>query len=85
VVKPVVEVCEWRSSSSPGRTLPMRGSRSVVQSMRPPDLDHYDLTTTRGSPQIDSSQTSNLVVNALGTVIANRQVEAIVIHSDTGT
>lgn len=34
---------------------------------------------------IDSSQTSNLVVNALGTAIENRQAEGVVIHSDHGT
>ena len=34
---------------------------------------------------IDSSQTSNLVVNALGMAIENRQGEGVVIHSDHGT
>jgi putative transposase len=34
---------------------------------------------------IDSSQTSNLVVNALGMAIENRQAEGVVIHSDHGT
>lgn len=34
---------------------------------------------------IDSSQTSNLVVNALGMAIENRQAEQVVIHSDHGT
>lgn len=34
---------------------------------------------------IDSSQTSNLVVNALGMAIENRQSEGVVIHSDHGT
>ena len=34
---------------------------------------------------IDSSQTANLVVNALGMAIENRQVEGVVIHSDHGT
>ncbi len=33
---------------------------------------------------IDSSQTSNLVVNALGMAIENRQAEGVVIHSDHG-
>jgi transposase InsO family protein len=34
---------------------------------------------------IDSSQTANLVVNALGMAIENRQAEGVVIHSDHGT
>jgi transposase InsO family protein len=34
---------------------------------------------------IDSSQTSSLVVNALGMAIENRQAEGPVIHSDHGT
>lgn len=34
---------------------------------------------------IDSSQTANLVVNALGMAIENRQSEGVVIHSDHGT
>jgi putative transposase len=34
---------------------------------------------------IDSSQTANLVVNALGIAIENRQAEGVVIHSDHGT
>jgi putative transposase len=34
---------------------------------------------------IDSSQTANLVVNALGMAIENRQDEGVVIHSDHGT
>lgn len=34
---------------------------------------------------IDSSQTSNLVVNALGMAIENRQADGVVIHSDHGT
>ena len=34
---------------------------------------------------IDSSQTSNLVVNALGMAIENRQAEGFGIHSDHGT
>lgn len=34
---------------------------------------------------IDSSQTANLVVNALGMAIENRQTEGVVIHSDHGT
>ncbi len=34
---------------------------------------------------IDSSRTSNLVVNALGMAIENRQAEGVVIHSDHGT
>ena len=34
---------------------------------------------------IDSSQTSNLVVNTLGMAIENRQAEGVVIHSDHGT
>jgi putative transposase len=34
---------------------------------------------------IDSSQTSNLVVHALGMAIENRQAEGVVIHSDHGT
>lgn len=34
---------------------------------------------------IDSSQTANLVVNALGMAIENRQSEGAVIHSDHGT
>ena len=34
---------------------------------------------------IDSSQTSSLVVNALGMAIENRQAEGVVIHSDHGT
>lgn len=34
---------------------------------------------------IDSSQTANLVVNALGMAIENREAEGAVIHSDHGT
>ena len=34
---------------------------------------------------IDSSQTANLVVNALGMAIENRQAKGVVIHSDHGT
>ncbi len=34
---------------------------------------------------IDSSQTANLVVNALGMAIENRQADGVVIHSDHGT
>ena len=34
---------------------------------------------------IDSSQTANLVVNALGMATENRQAERVVIHSDHGT
>jgi putative transposase len=34
---------------------------------------------------IDSSQTSNLVVNALGMAIESRQAEGVMIHSDHGT
>ncbi len=34
---------------------------------------------------IDSSQTANLVVNALGMAIENRLAEGVVIHSDHGT
>lgn len=34
---------------------------------------------------IDSSQTANLVVNALGMAIENRQAAGVVIHSDHGT
>ena len=34
---------------------------------------------------IDSSQTANLVVNALGMAIENRHAEGVVIHSDHGT
>lgn len=34
---------------------------------------------------IDSSQTANLVVNALGMAIENREAEGVVIHSDHGT
>lgn len=34
---------------------------------------------------IDSSQTANLVVNALGMAIENRQAEGVVVHSDHGT
>jgi len=34
---------------------------------------------------IDSSQTANLVVNALGMAIENRRAEGVVIHSDHGT
>jgi putative transposase len=33
---------------------------------------------------IDSSQTANLVVNALGMAIENRQAKGVVIHSDRG-
>jgi putative transposase len=34
---------------------------------------------------IDSSQTSNLVVNALGMAVENRRAEGAVIHGDHGT
>jgi len=34
---------------------------------------------------IDSSQTANLVVNALGMAIENRQAEGVVVHSDHGS
>jgi len=34
---------------------------------------------------IDSSQTANLVVNALGMAIENRQADGVIIHSDHGT
>jgi putative transposase len=34
---------------------------------------------------IDSSQTANLVVNALGMAVENRHAEGVVIHSDHGT
>jgi putative transposase len=34
---------------------------------------------------IDASQTANLVVNALGMAVENRQAEGVVIHSDHGT
>ena len=34
---------------------------------------------------IDSSQTANLVVNAIGMAIENRQAEGVVIHRDHGT
>ena len=34
---------------------------------------------------IDASQTANLVINALGMAIENRQAEGVVIHSDHGT
>jgi hypothetical protein len=34
---------------------------------------------------IDSSQTANPVVSALGMAIENREAEGVVIHSDDGT
>ena len=46
-------------------------------------LDAYSRRVVGWS--IDSSQTSNLVVNALGMAIENRQAEGVVIHSDHGT
>lgn len=46
-------------------------------------LDAYSRRVVGWS--IDSSQTANLVVNALGMAIENRKAEGVVIHSDHGT